>query len=105
MSGLLDQYPDTDAVMCVSDISAFGAMMTCVRRGLRVPEDIAIAGSGAYDISANAYPSITTLDVADYSIGLETAKVIVNSLFKEAVEGEEPQRVEIPMTLIEREST
>ena len=105
MNGLLDQYPDTDAVMCVSDISAFGAMMTCIRRGLKVPEDIAIAGSGAYDISASAYPSITTLDVGDYTIGIEAAKVIVDSLFSESADKKEPQRVEIPMTLIEREST
>ncbi len=105
MDGLLDKYPDTDAVMCVSDLSAFGAMMTCVRRGMKIPEDIAIAGSGAYDISANACPSITTLDVGDYAIGMETAGVIVNALFSEQGSQQEPQRVVIPTTLIEREST
>lgn len=105
MNGLLDKHPDTDAVMCVSDLSAFGAMMACARRGLKVPDDIAIAGSGAYDISANAYPSITTLDVGDYTIGVEAANVIVEALFSEGAEAKEPQRVEIKTELIERDST
>ncbi|MDI9682498.1 substrate-binding domain-containing protein, partial [Burkholderia cenocepacia] len=34
---------DTDAVMCVSDMSAFGAIMECHRRGLAVPADVAVA--------------------------------------------------------------
>ena len=105
MDGLLEKYSDTDAVMCVSDLSAFGAMMACARRGLKVPDDIAIAGSGAYDISANAYPSMTTLDVGDYAIGIKTAEVIVNALFDEVTEKSKAQRVEIDITLIERDST
>ena len=35
----------------------------------------------------------------------QAAKVIVDSLFSESTDKKEPQRVEIPMTLIEREST
>ena len=104
MDGLLEKYSDTDAVMCVSDLSAFGAMMACARRGLKVPDDIAIAGSGAYDISANAYPSMTTLDVGDYTIGIKTAEVIVNALFDEVTDKSKAQRVEIDITLIERDS-
>lgn len=105
MDGLLDAYPDTEAVMCVSDLSAFGAMMACVRRGMKIPDDIAIAGSGAYDLSANAVPSITTLDVGDYAIGIETAKVIIDALSDEGVDKKSAHRIEIPTSLIKRDST
>ena len=105
MNTLLDRYPDTEAVMCVSDLSAFGAMSACLRRGLQIPQDIAIAGSGNYDISANAYPTITTLDVGAYEIGLETAAVIINALFNHHGEPVSAKRIEIPTNLIERDST
>lgn len=108
MNDLLDKYPDTQAVMCASDLSAFGAMMSCMRRGLKIPEDIAIAGFGGYDISANAIPQITTLDAGDYSIGEAAAKVIVDQLQQEENDDateRKPQRIKIETHLIEREST
>ena len=109
MEALLRQFPDTEAVMCVSDVSAFGAMMTCMRRGIRVPEDMAISGFGAYDLAANAVPQMTTLDVGDYQIGEEAAAVIVEQLFPSKEGGvnieQAIRRIEIPIKLIEREST
>ena len=51
MARLLDTLPDTQGVICVSDLSAFGALTECQRRGVRVPEDIALAGFGAYEIA------------------------------------------------------
>ena len=40
MAELWERVPDIDAVACVSDLSAFGALTECQRRGLRVPEDL-----------------------------------------------------------------
>lgn len=80
MLELLKKWPDTDAVMCVSDLSAFGAMTACQREGLRVPDDIAIAGFGAYDLAEHAIPSITTIDVGAYQIGRQAAAVIAARL-------------------------
>ncbi|MEM6620867.1 MAG: LacI family DNA-binding transcriptional regulator [Pseudomonadota bacterium] len=80
MSKLLERWPDTQAAMCVSDLSAFGAMNTALRQGLRVPEDIAIAGFGAYGLSAHALPAITTVDVQALRIGLDAAKLVVSAL-------------------------
>ena len=80
MKRLLDEWPDTDAVMCVSDLSAFGALTECQRNGLRVPDDIAIAGFGAYDIAEHAIPAITTVDVAAQAIGVSTAEILLQNL-------------------------
>lgn len=70
---MLKTWPDTDVVICVSDLSAFGAMMECQRRGLKVPKDIAIAGFGNFEVGAWSHPRITTVDVECYEIGRRAA--------------------------------
>lgn len=80
---MLEKWPDTEALMCVSDLSAFGAMTECQRQGLRVPDDIAIGGFGAYDLSEQSLPPITTIDVSSEAIGRIAAEVIQNLLSKD----------------------
>lgn len=80
MAGLLDSYPHAEAVVCVSDLIAFGALSECQRRGIRVPQDIAIGGFGAYEIAAVSHPTITTIDPQPREIGYRTAALIVDLL-------------------------
>jgi LacI family transcriptional regulator, gluconate utilization system Gnt-I transcriptional repressor len=80
MGKLLDQMPDTEAVICVSDLSAFGALTECQRRGVLVPNQIAIAGFGAYEISAISVPTITTVNPFPSDIGRQTAALIISLL-------------------------
>ena len=77
---LLDRWPDTDAVMCVSDAAAFGALSACQSKGLRVPQDIAIAGFGAFDLTEYTSPQITTISVGALEIGAAAGEVIVSQL-------------------------
>lgn len=77
---MLERWPDTEVVLCVSDLSAFGALMECKRRGMRVPEDIAIAGFGDYEISAFCHPRITTINVDCYGIGRQSAEKLLQAI-------------------------
>lgn len=77
---MLERWPDTEVVLCVSDLSAFGAIMECRRRGMRVPEDIAIAGFGDYEISSICHPRITTINVDCYGIGRQAAARLLDAL-------------------------
>jgi len=77
---LLERHPDTQAVMCVSDPVAFGALMECQRRGIEVPSQMAIAGFGDDDISESCYPNITTVEVGPFDIGMQTAQIIQAAL-------------------------
>lgn len=77
MADLLDRMPDTQAVICVSDLVAFGALSECQRRGIKVPDDIAVVGFGAYDISEACVPNLTTIDPDPKGIGSLTAKLVV----------------------------
>ena len=102
MGRLLDQYPDTEAVICVSDLSAFGALSECQRRGVSVPGKIMLAGFGDYEIAGICVPSLTTTNALAYDIGRRTAEVIIAAQSGGATE---PARIEIAPQLILRGST
>src|SRR4029077_15925253 len=77
---MLNRWPDVDAVFFAADSAAFGALMECQRRGLRVPQDIAIAGFGDYEISSICHPRITTINVDCYGIGKQAAARLLAAL-------------------------
>jgi LacI family transcriptional regulator, gluconate utilization system Gnt-I transcriptional repressor len=78
MARLLTEYPDTEAVICVSDLSAFGALTECQRRGVPVPERIAIGGFGDYEIGGISVPALTTINARARQIGEHTGKLILD---------------------------
>ncbi|HDR9484685.1 TPA: LacI family DNA-binding transcriptional regulator [Burkholderia aenigmatica] len=93
LNRLLDAWPDTDAIMCTSDIHAFGAIMACHRRGLSVPRDVAIAGFGDFEVSRHCYPTITTVSVDAYGIGHSAGESLLAAI--DASEPPTPSRREI----------
>jgi len=106
LAQLLDQWPEVEAAICVSDLSAFGALMECQRRKWAVPKKVAIAGFGDFEISSCSYPTITTVGVHCYDIGRQAGQLLLR-----AIEGErrgKPVAAETVITtyeVIPREST
>lgn len=80
LSRLMQKWPDTEAVVCVSDLAAFGALTECQRLGIDVPGKMAIAGFGAYEISDICVPPITSVDPHCYQIGMLSAQRIIDLL-------------------------
>jgi LacI family transcriptional regulator, gluconate utilization system Gnt-I transcriptional repressor len=77
---LIEQWPDVEAAICVSDLSAFGALMECHRRHWAVPGRIAIAGFGDFEISGTCHPAITTVGVHCHDIGLNSGALILRAI-------------------------
>jgi LacI family gluconate utilization system Gnt-I transcriptional repressor len=102
MGRLLDRLPDTQAVICVSDLSAFGALTECQRRGVDVPGRLWIAGFGDYEIAGIAVPALTTINPFPREIGASTAALIL-----EVLDGlqDTPARIAISPELLIRQST
>jgi LacI family gluconate utilization system Gnt-I transcriptional repressor len=102
MGRLLDTLPETQAVICVSDLSAFGALTECQRRGVAVPGRLWIAGFGDYEIAGIAVPSLTTINPFPRDIGALTAGLILDVL-----DGRQdtPARIEISPELLIRQSS
>lgn len=76
----LRNAPDTDAILCVSDLVAFGALTECHRLGIAIPHQIAIAGFGNYEVAEICLPPITTVDPFPERIGRETAAIVLDVL-------------------------
>lgn len=98
----LAEYPEIDAIFFSSDIFAAGAMLECQRRGVGVPDQLAIAGFGNFDIAAQLNPSLTTVAVPAYEIGRQAAEYLLKRLRKEIVE---PAIIDVGYQVIPRSST
>lgn len=80
MAEILDDPDPVDAVICVSDLAAFGALSECQRRNVRVPEDIMIAGFGGFDIAEIAVPAFSTIDAHSFEIGMQAGTLLASLL-------------------------
>ena len=77
LARVLDAFPDTDAAFCTSDAVALGALSEARRRGLGVPERLAIAGLGDLDVAGEAGLRLTTVRVPGREIGVEAGRLVV----------------------------
>ena len=76
----LAQYPDTDAVFCTNDDIAVGVMLRCKHLGLRVPEDMAVAGYNGLNIGEAMTPLLTSVITPRAEMGRVSASNILQSL-------------------------
>ena len=103
---LVKQWPEVDAAVCVSDLSAFGALMECQRRGWSVPGRIGIAGFGDFEVARNCHPRITTVAIDCVGIGRAAGELMLRAI-EAARNGERlpPETVLIPFHIEQRESS
>ena len=92
---LVEQWPGVEAAICVSDLSAFGALTECQRREWPVPDKIAIAGFGDFEISSCSHPPITTVGVDCYGIGKRSGELLLR-----AIDGERARKPVAAETII-----
>jgi LacI family transcriptional regulator, gluconate utilization system Gnt-I transcriptional repressor len=64
------------AVFCGTDVIATGAIFRCLRAGVRVPQDIAIAGFDDLEIAGQMTPSLSTVRIPRFDIGVRAAEMI-----------------------------
>jgi LacI family transcriptional regulator len=91
-----------DAIFCASDVMAIGAMLAIEEAGLRIPEDIAVAGYDDSDYSAIVVPSLTS--VRQNLVGLGTAAVEAMLRMLDSPDSPPPASI-LPVELVVREST
>lgn len=103
MGRMLETFADVDAVLCVSDLSAMGALHEARARGLRIPQDVAVAGFGDFDLAAYTRPALTTINVDAREIGRRVAQVVVGAIGPKPADAA-PQRLTTTIRIIERES-
>ena len=85
LARVLERNPAVEAIFFVNDALAVGALMECLRRGIRVPEALAIAGFADIDIAAEVEPALTTVQVRSRNIGEQAATMLLSRFRGEAV--------------------
>lgn len=103
---LMQRWPDTDAVVCVSDHAAFGALAECQRRGWAVPGRLAIAGFGGFEVGAACHPQLSTVAVDCTAIGRASGELLLRAIAAaHAGQPLAPETVLIPYRIELRGST
>lgn len=69
-----------DAVFAVNDPVATGAFVTIKEHGLKIPDDIALAGFSNTNISSLLDPPLTTVEQPSYEIGTTAAKLLLEQI-------------------------
>lgn len=99
---LLKQRVRFDAVMCLNDSIALGALQALHRNGIEVPEQVLVSGFDDVEHAGFTYPPLTTIQF-DHAAYAETALDLLITRIQDR--SLEPRAVEIPFTLIRRQST
>ena len=102
LAAVLDRWPGTYAVFCASDALALGALSEAGRRGLRVPDDIAIAGFGDFEFAGEFGLGLTTVRIPGVRIGEVAAQLILDV---NAGSPPESRTVDVGFEVIERTTT
>ncbi len=100
---LLGRAPDTDAVFCINDDIALGALFEAQRRRIGVPDDLGICGFNDFDAMAVATPSITSVRTFREEMGREAMRMVLAAI--ENPEAIEKRIVDVGFSIQAREST
>ena len=99
---LLQRSPQIDAVFFTSDVFAVGAILACRELGIRVPQDIGIAGFHDLEIGRVVSPTLTTVHVPAMEMGRKAGHMILARL---AGNRGPSERYDLGFSIISREST
>ncbi len=98
---LMHANPDLTALFCVNDDVAAAAIRAAQNLGMRVPEDISIAGYDDTYLAANTHPTLTTMHVDTVAMGRAAVHLLALRL-------EHPDSERLTLTvhprLVERQS-
>lgn len=100
---VLERHPDVDALLCVNDEVALGALAALVKHGVDVPGRVAVAGYGNLEDGRFSTPSLTTIDPGPARLARSALELLADRLAGTAPR--QPRAVVSPVELIRREST
>lgn len=97
---MLNENCNATAIQAVSDLVGIGCAETFLTQGLRIPEDISIAGFGNILTSEHFRVPLTTIRQPKFRLGIAAMDMMISLMRGEAV-----QSRRLPAELVERKST
>ena len=77
---ILDEKKPIDGVFAVNDLTAIGAMQTLQKRGIKIPEEIAIVGFSDGRLSGITNPTLTSVDQHGYEMGSIATEMLLKRI-------------------------
>jgi len=102
MKEILKKEKMPTAVFCASDKMAIGALNCCLDNGLKVPDDISIAGFDDMELATAIRPELTTIHQDQVQKGIKTAEILMKVMKRKK---KEVYNIQLPYSLIKRGST
>jgi DNA-binding LacI/PurR family transcriptional regulator len=105
MARLLDGPRPPDAVFCVSDLLALGALRTLLQRGIEVPGEVAVIGFDDIEDGRFGTPTLTTIAPDTPRIAQLAVDLLAERLGEGAAASGPPRELRVEHRLMPREST
>jgi len=102
LAQLLARRADLSAVFCSNDLLAAGVLFECQRRGIAVPQRLAVMGFGDLPIARAAWPPLSTVVIRRAEMGQRAGQMLLARL---ADEDPGARRVNIGFEVAARAST
>ncbi len=101
---LLELPTPPDAILAVNELTAAGALKAIKKKGLKVPDDVAVIGFTDGVVSRTADPELTTIDQHGFEVGKKACELLLKRI-KSKEENISPKTKVIKTNLILRDST
>jgi LacI family transcriptional regulator len=99
---ILRRLPLPTAVFAANDYLALGFMSALGQAGVRIPDDIALAGFDDIEISRYLSPPLTTAHVDAHQLGARAVRLLISNM--RTAGSAEPSHEVLPATLVVRSS-
>jgi LacI family transcriptional regulator len=80
VEALVARHSNIDAIFCVNDFTALGAIDAARNLGIRVPQDLLITGFDDMPISSHLNISLTTIRIPILQIAKKTVQVLMEQI-------------------------
>lgn len=77
---LLSMKKRPDAIFCISDRMAIGAMLAIKKRGLRMPGDIGLVGFNNDPVVSLVTPGVSSVEQPSFELGKAAAKLFIQTM-------------------------
>lgn len=89
-----------DALFVIDEMLAVYVVKELTKRGVQIPRDLAVVGFGNTFFATVSTPTLTSVDLRNVEIGVQSAQVLLQCLHKEPF----PMETRLEPIIIERES-
>lgn len=102
---LLDYRFPPDAIFANNDVAAYGAMTAIKKRGMKIPEDIAIVGFSNWRFSSLIQPALSSVTQPGFKMGQEATRLLMKQINLGKDEEAITETISLKTNLVVRESS